>query len=110
MADPSIYVEDLARLPRRGGIKSVVGEFKPLPRLMAAGSIEWNDVGCDLPHPLPGLCWGSAPGGDKEFDGYTDNSTPTFGGYAGVECWLVAGSDYDAQARRQLELGEDRYV
>jgi hypothetical protein len=110
MANPTILVPAPHREPRRGGIKSVTGDFIPLERLGAAANIHYVSDGCVWPSLAPGLCWGADPGGDKSFGGMDieDGIGGIFAQYVGVECFLGAGNDveFTDRARRQLEYGE----
>lgn len=111
MAEPRVLVSPPERRPRRGGIKSVVDNFTTVPRLGAAGAVEWISEGCGLPQIAPGLCYqANAPTGDKTFDGVGVDTGPVFALYAGVECFLGPSMDYDRRALALLESGEDRGV
>jgi hypothetical protein len=111
MAGPNVFVSPPRREPRKGGIKSVIGEFVTTERLGAGAGIEWISEGCDLPKAAPGLCFVPNPiTDDKEYGGIDRGAGPIFGLYAGVQCFLGPNSDYDERARRLLELGEGRGV
>lgn len=111
MAEPKVFVSPPVRKPRKGGIKSVVGEFVSTARLGAANAIQWISDGCEFPKAAPGLCYSPVPvTGDKEFDGIDHGSGPIFGLYQGVKCFLGPDADYDARARQLLEQGEARGV
>lgn len=111
MATPNVFVSPPRREPRKGGIKAVTGDFVTTERLGAGGGIEWISDGCEFPHAAPGLCFVPNPvTGDKEFEGIVQGAGPIFGLYAGVECFLTAGSDYDDRARALLDQGEGRGV
>jgi len=111
MAGPNVFVSPPQRQPRKGGIKSVIGEFTTTERLGAGAGIEWISQGCDLPKAAPGLCFVPNPvTGDKEFDGIDRGAGPIFGLYAGIECFLGPNSDYDQRARDLLSEGEGRGV
>lgn len=107
---PTIDVEPLTRVPRRGGIKSIL-EFQSAPRLGVGSTIQWLSDGCGFPKEAPGLCYATTPvTGDKTYDGLTIGEGPVFALYAGVECYLGADVEYDNRARELLELGEARGV
>lgn len=111
MAGPNVFVSPPQRQPRKGGIKSVIGEFTTTERLGAGAGIEWISQGCDLPKAAPGLCFVPNPvTGDKEFGGIDRGAGPIFGLYAGIECFLGPNSDYDQRARDLLSEGEGRGV
>ena len=114
MANPKILVPAPHREPRRGGIKTVTGDFTHLERLGAAEQIEYVSDGCVWPSLAPGLCWGANPGGEKTFGGFDiENGIGSiFAQYVGVECWLGAGNDdeFTQRAVRQLEYGEAHEV
>lgn len=108
---PNIFVEPPRRNPRKGGIKSVIGEFVSMDRLPIGAEIEWISEGCDLPKAAPGLCYVTNPViGAKEFAGVSQGSGPIFGLYTGVECYLGPDSDYAERARKALDEGEGRGV
>jgi hypothetical protein len=112
MADPIIYVNTPPRQARRGGVRSVAN-FVHENRLMAASTITYTPEGCTLPQLAPGLCWGETIVGDKVFEDYTpwmQNPIQNFAGYAGVECFLNGGGDFESNARSLLEQGEDRLI
>lgn len=114
MANPKILVPAPHREPRRGGIKTVTGEFTHLERLGAAEQIEYISDGCVWPSLAPGLCWGADPGGNKTFGGFDiENGVGgIFAQYVGVECFLGAGNDaeFTQRAERQLVYGEAHEV
>ena len=111
MAGPMITVPSPTRKPRKGGIKSVVGEFESLPRLAVANAVQWVQDGCELPKVAPGLCYADVPvEGPKEFEGIGQGTGPIFALYAGVKCYLGENTDYAKRARALLEQGEDRGV
>jgi hypothetical protein len=108
---PNTFIQPPVRKPRKGGIKSVTGEFISNPRLGVGGNIEWVSEGCNLPVPAPGLCYATTPvTGDKDFDGIDQGSGPVFGLYVGVQCFLGPNEDYDRRATSLLDQGEDRGV
>lgn len=108
---PNIFVEPPRRNPRKGGIKSVIGEFVTVDRLGVGSSIEWISEGCDFPKAAPGLCYVSNPvTGPKDFDGISQGTGPIFGLYTGVQCFLSNDTDYADRARRALSEGEGRGV
>jgi hypothetical protein len=111
MAGPRITVPSPERKPRKGGIKSVVGEFQSLPRLAVAEALQWVADGCELPKLAPGLCYAEVPvEGPKEFEGIGQGTGPIFALYAGVHCFLGPDTDYDTRAAALLAGGEDRGV
>jgi hypothetical protein len=111
MAGPMISVPSPKRQARKGGIKSVVGEFESLPRLAVANGLQWIADGCELPKLAPGLCYATVPvEGPKTFDGVGQGTGPIFALYAGVQCYLGASTDYTERAKALLEHGEDRGV
>jgi hypothetical protein len=111
MAGPMITVPSPARKARRGGIKSVVGEFEALPRLAVANALQWIADGGEFPKAAPGLCYATVPvTGNKEFNGIDQGSGPIFALYAGVKCYLGPATDYAERARALLEQGEGRAV
>jgi hypothetical protein len=111
MAEPKADVSPPQRKPRRGGIKSVVGEFVSAERLGAANALQWISDGCEFPKAAPGLCYSPTPvTGDKTFVGIDHGTGPIFGLYQGVECYLGANTDYEDRARALLEQGEGRGV
>jgi hypothetical protein len=111
MAGPMITVSSPERKARKGGIKSVVGEFQSMPRLAVANALQWVADGCELPKLAPGLCYADVPvEGPKTFEGIGQGTGPIFALYAGVHCYLGSDTDYDTRARALLELGEDRGV
>ena len=111
MSNPTTLVPSPVRKPRRGGIKSVVGEFVSADRLAVATNLEWIADNCDFPKAAPGLCYAETPvTGDKTFDGITIGTGPIFALYAGVQCYLGPSTDYEERARAQLEAGEARAV
>jgi hypothetical protein len=108
---PNIFVEPPRRNPRKGGIKSVIGEFTSVARLGVGSGIEWISEGCDFPKAAPGLCYVPNPvAGPKEFAGIEHGSGPIFGLYAGVQCYLGPDNDFDRRAQALLEQGEGRGV
>jgi hypothetical protein len=113
MAGPKITIAPPERKPRKGGIKSVLGEFTSAPRLAAAESLQWISEGCEFPKGAPGLCYVPNPvTGNKTYNGIEHGTGPIFALYAGVQCYLGTGSDpdYDERARALLEQGEGRAV
>lgn len=106
MADPLIYVDAPHREPRRGGIKSVTGEFQHLDRLGAAANVQYTAAGCVWPAVAPGLCWGTVTEGDKDFTGLATELgiASIFGQYFGVECYLGAGNDVEYADRARSHL------
>ena len=112
MAGPMITVSSPERKPRKGGIKSVVGEFQSLPRLAVATALQWVADGCELPKLAPGLCYAEVPvEGNKELEGIGQGTGPIFALYAGVHCFLGPDDgDYAQRAKALLEHGEDRGV
>lgn len=111
MAGPNVPVSTPQRKPRKGGIKSVVGEFVTTDRLGAGAGIEWISDGCEFPKAAPGLCYvDNSPTGNKEFVGVEVGSGPIFALYAGVKCYLGPSTDYAERAARLLEQGEGRGV
>jgi hypothetical protein len=106
-----ITVPSPTRKPRKGGIKSVVGEFESLPRLAVANALQWIADGCEFPKAAPGLCYVDVPvTGNKEFEGIGQGTGPIFALYAGVHCYLGADTDYAERARALLVAGEGRAV
>jgi hypothetical protein len=113
MAGPKVSISPPTRKERKGGIKSVVGEFESAPRLAAAESLQWVSAGCEFPKAAPGLCYVPNPvTGDKTYVGIDTGSGPIFALYQGVKCYLGTGDDpdYDERARALLEAGEARGV
>jgi hypothetical protein len=113
MAGPKVTISPPERKERKGGIKSVIGEFSAAPHLAAAESLQWISDGCDFPQAAPGLCYVPNPVlGNKEFGGIDRGSGPIFALYQGVKCYLGTGDDpdYDERARALLEQGEARGV
>lgn len=111
MAGPMISVPSPTRQSRKGGIKSVVGEFEALPRLAVANALQWVSDGCEFPKAAPGLCYAEVPvEGNKEFEGIDQGTGPIFALYAGVRCYLGNDTDYADRARALLEQGEGRGV
>lgn len=110
MSEPTVLVAAPRREPRRGGIKSITGDFIRTERLGAASKIHYISDGCVWPSNAPGLCWGASAPGDKTFGGMDveDGVGSIFGQYVGVECYLGEGheAEFMARARRQLEFGE----
>jgi hypothetical protein len=108
---PNVFVSPPRREPRKGGIKSVVGEFVSVPRLGAGAEIEWISDGCEFPQAAPGLCYATTPiTDDKDFAGISGGSGPIFGLYTGVHCYLGPNTDYETRARNLLDQGEGRGV
>jgi len=113
MAGPKVSIAPPERKPRKGGIKSVVGEFTSAPRLAAAEALQWISDGCEFPKAAPGLCYVPNPvTGNKTYAGIDHGAGPIFALYQGVQCYLGTGSDpdYDERARALLEQGEARGV
>lgn len=113
MAGPKVSIAPPERKPRKGGIKSVVGEFTSAPHLAAAEALQWISDGCEFPKAAPGLCYVPNPvTGNKTYAGIDRGSGPIFALYQGVQCYLGTGSDpdYDERARALLEQGEARGV
>jgi hypothetical protein len=108
---PNIFVEPPQRKPRKGGIKSVTGEFVSLGRLGVGAGIEWISEGCTFPQAAPGLCYVSNPvTDDKTFEGIEHGAGPIFGLYTGVQCFIGPDNDFDRRATALLEQGEGRGV
>lgn len=108
---PNIFVAPPQRKPRKGGIKSVIGEFNSVDRLPIGAGLEWIAEGCDFPKAAPGLCYVSNPVTDpKEFAGIEHGAGPIFGLYTGVQCFLGPDSDFERRAQDALEQGEARGV
>jgi hypothetical protein len=111
MSNPTTTVPTPVRKDRRGGIKSVVGDFVPAERLAVATNLQWVADNCDFPKAAPGLCYAVTPvEGNKEFGGLAVGDGPVFALYAGVQCYLGNDTDYEDRARAQLESGEGRGV
>jgi hypothetical protein len=111
MSNPTTTVPTPVRKERRGGIKSVVGDFVPAERLAVATNLQWVADNCDFPKAAPGLCYAEIPvTGSKEFGGLSVGDGPIFALYAGVKCYLGNDTDYAERARAQLEAGEGRGV
>lgn len=111
MAGPMITVPSPKRQARKGGIKSIVGEFEALPRLAVANALQWIADGCELPKAAPGLCYATVPvTGNKEFNGIDQGTGPIFALYAGVRCYLGTTTDYADRSHALLEQGEGRAV
>ena len=113
MAGPKVTIPSPERKPRKGGIKSVVGDFTAAPHLAAAEALQWISDGCDFPKAAPGLCYVPNPVTDnKTYNGIAHGDGPIFALYAGVQCYLGTGDDpdYDERARAILEQGEARGV
>jgi len=111
VSNPTTTVPTPQRKDRRGGIKSVVGDFVPADRLAVATNLQWVADNCDFPKAAIGLCYAETPVTDnKEFGGLTVGDGPIFALYAGVRCYLGNDTDYDVRARAQLEAGEGRGV
>jgi hypothetical protein len=108
---PNIFVAPPQRKPRKGGIKSVIGEFVSVDRLPIGAEIEWISEGCEFPKAAPGLCYVANPVTDpKTFEGIEHGAGPIFGLYTGVQCFLGPDSDYEERARKALSEGEGRGV
>jgi hypothetical protein len=108
---PNIFVEPPRRNPRKGGIKSVIGDFVSVDRLPVGAGIEWISEGCDFPKAAPGLCYVPNPiTEDKVANGIERGAGPIFGLYAGVECFLGVDTDYHTRAEALLSQGEGRGV
>lgn len=111
MAGPKVTIAPPERKPRKGGIKSVVGEFSSTPHLAVAEALQWVSAGCEFPKLAPGLCYAPDPvTGNKTFNGIDVGSGPIFALYQGVRCYLGNNTDYDARSRALLEEGEARGV
>lgn len=108
---PNIFVEPPRRNPRKGGIKSVIGDFVSVDRLPIGSEVEWIADGCEFPKAAPGLCFVPNPVvEDKTFDGIAVGAGPIFGLYSGVECFLGPDNDFEARAQKALAEGEGRGV
>ena len=113
MATPAERVEPPRRRPRKGGIRNGA-DFRPNNRLGRAGTVQFD---ADVCSPVVGevqLCYGpDVAAADKEgTQGFPSGGPviPIFGGYIGVECFLHPDNEYEARARRALELAEDRFI
>jgi len=111
MSNPTTTVPTPVRKDRRGGIKSVIGDFVSAERLAVATNLQWVADDCDFPKAAPGLCYAAIPvTGNKTFSGIAVGDGPVFALYAGVQCYLGNDTDYAERARAQLEAGEARGV
>lgn len=112
MADPTIYSETPpARFPRLGGINSVATFVDGVP-LGRGTKVEYVGLATEFPHDVPADCWLSGPGGDKaENDGLSNGeSTPVFGAYIGVACFIGSGVNFEERASKQLGETADRFI
>ena len=112
MADPNIYIDSVNRQARRGGIKTVTGEFRRVDRLGASASSEASSVDClSKPAATPLECWGVLTGdATKSLDGIvTVGGAENFAIYLGVECFL-GGDNYRDRAAELFTAWEDRAV
>lgn len=114
MATPAVRVAPPRREPRKGGLKSVVGPFRPNNDLGRSGVLQYDaDVSTAVVGTVQ-LCYGPALGAlpEKTGQGFDSGAQvgDVFGGYIGVECFLHPDNDDDARVRRALELGESRFI
>lgn len=103
------------RKARKGGIKSIIGDYVTEPRLAVSQGVAWEDAGCAVElSPTRAGCYDAViqdaakvPDGVMQFEAIGD----AFARYAGVECWLGGDSDgpsYAEQASAALAEREDR--
>lgn len=114
MATPAVRVAPPRREPRKGGLKSVVGDFRSNNELGRAGTLQYDaDVSTVVVGSVQ-LCYGPDLGvlPEKTGDGFADGApiTDVFGGYVGVECFIHPDNDYEGRVRVSMELGESRFI
>lgn len=104
------YYESPARLDRRGGIRDFA-EFSIDNRLALGVTAQFESLGCDFPVDDVRLCYVNVgTQADKTREGIDTLTAlvPTFGLYAGIECFLDGGDDFEDRAKAALLGGEDR--
>lgn len=102
-------VDAPARKPRVGGLFTVADVIQ-VDRLGIVQQIDFISDGCTFPQPALGLCYGPEIIAEKTGEGIDVSSAigEPFALYAGVECYLDAGSDYAARAGAIMDQGLER--
>lgn len=104
-------VEAPARKPRVGGLFTVA-DVVDVDRLGVVQQISFISDGCTFPKDALGLCYSTETIDPKVGEGI-DISTAIgepFALYAGVECYLDAGSDYATRAGAIMDQGLERVL